>query len=177
MSQEKRLVKRLPFVVSPRLEPIVETIGSDESGKIEIERRGFLSVAEKAFAGAALSGDDSIASVRRLAFKVSRETGKEFAEVIADISQGASAEYLSEYSQELDLVLNSMSQYQERRAIIAATTLLIYRIDSSWSIDDTLSLHPDIRDGLHLLFEDEERKSTDALEKEKVKGCKDSEGK
>jgi hypothetical protein len=50
----KKKAVRLPFVVAPRLEPIVETVGTDESGKIEIIRRGHLTVAEKAFISAAL---------------------------------------------------------------------------------------------------------------------------
>jgi hypothetical protein len=32
---------KLPFVVEPRLKPIIEEIGSEESGKIQIERRGY----------------------------------------------------------------------------------------------------------------------------------------
>ena len=166
-------VKRLPFVVSPRLESIVEEVGSEESGKIEIERKGFLTVAEKAFSGAALAGDDSISALRRLAFRVSRETGKGPEEVMTSISQGAVDDYLAPYMEEVEGVLAMMTQYQERRAIIAATTLLTYRVDSTWTIDDTLALHPDLRDDLHLLFEDEEAKNTEALTSMKDETGKD----
>ena len=40
---------KLPFVVEPRLKPVTELVGTEDSGKIEIERRGFLSAGEKAF--------------------------------------------------------------------------------------------------------------------------------
>jgi len=157
-------VKRLPFVVSPRLEPILEVLGSEESGQIEIERKGYLTVAEKAYSSAALAGDESIGSVRRLAFKISRATGIEVQKVLSDIGAGGLEEYFEPYREELDMCLGFMAQYQERRAIIAATTLLVYRIDRDWDIEDTLALHPDIRDALHLLFEEEEQKNTEALE-------------
>jgi len=168
-------VKRLPFVVSPRLEPIVEVIGSAESGQIEIERKGYLTVAEKAYSSAALAGDESVGAVRRLAFKISRATGTDVQIVLRDISAGGLEDYFTAYREELDLCLGFMAQYQERRAIIAATTLLVYRVDRDWDIDDTLALHPDLRDSLHLLFEEEEQKNTEALEE--LKDDKVEEGK
>ena len=39
----------LPFVVEPRRKPIVERVGNEESGVIEIERRGYLTTGEKTF--------------------------------------------------------------------------------------------------------------------------------
>ena len=94
-----------------------------------------------------------------------RETGVEVEQVMRDISTGGIDGYLVPYTTEIEDVLSMLATYQERRAIIAATTLLVYRVDPSWDIEDTLALHPDLRDALHLLFEDEENKSIEALEK------------
>ena len=53
---------KLPFVVEPRLKPVLETIGSEDSGKIQVERRGYLTAGEKAFVGSSVSSND-VASV------------------------------------------------------------------------------------------------------------------
>lgn len=163
MSVSKR-VKRLPFVVSPRLEPVTETLGTKESGQIKIERKGYLTVAEKAYSKAALQGDESIGAIRRLAFRVSRETGKDIQDVLRDVTTGGLDSYLEPYGEEIEGCMTLMTSYQERRAIIAATTLLVYRVDPEWGIDDTLAMHPDLRDALHLLYEEEEVKNIEALE-------------
>ena len=40
---------KLPFVVAPKLKSKIETLGTEVSGKIEIERKGYLTVGEKGF--------------------------------------------------------------------------------------------------------------------------------
>ena len=50
---------KIPFVVQPNLKPVKEQVGTETSGKIEIERRGYVTVSEKAFVQAATEGDDS----------------------------------------------------------------------------------------------------------------------
>ena len=67
--------KGLPFVVQPRLQPIVEQVGTEESGIIEIERRGYLSVAEKAIAQQAVGGDDSVRKMYVLGGRIARDAG------------------------------------------------------------------------------------------------------
>ena len=52
--------KGLPFVVQPRLAPVIEQVGNEESGIFEIERRGYLTVAEKAMVQQATQGDESV---------------------------------------------------------------------------------------------------------------------
>ena len=79
--------KGLPFVVQPRLKPVIERIGSEESGVFEIERRGYLSVAEKAIAQQASGGDDSVRQLYVLAGRIARETGRQQAEVVQDLSE------------------------------------------------------------------------------------------
>ena len=52
--------KGLPFVVQPKYEPILERVGTDESGIIEIERRKYLTVQEKAIVQGAMEGDTTM---------------------------------------------------------------------------------------------------------------------
>ena len=157
---------RLPFVVAPRLEPVMELIGSAESGQIEIERRGYLTVAEKSFMSAATANDNTTSLLRGLAFKISRETGHSQMDVMEDISklETAKESYLDPYIGEILEAMTKMVEFQHRRGIIAATCLLMYRIDRNWTVDDTMELHEDIRIGLEKLYEDEEAKNLEALE-------------
>jgi len=61
---------KLPFVVQPRLKPIIETVGTEESGKIEIERRGFLSVAEKSMCQGMLQDSKGVNAVQAIARRI-----------------------------------------------------------------------------------------------------------
>lgn len=181
----KKKAVRLPFVVAPRLEPITEVFGSEESGKIEVIRRGYLTVAEKAFVSAALSEDTAIRDLRATAMDIARKTGKNQAEVLSDITKPESLpDYLEPYSKDILIAIGGLMDYQERRAIVAATCMLVYRVDRGWTIDDTLELHTDLRDALAALYEDEEMKNLEALENhykvtrdDKVVGGDSDEGK
>ncbi len=162
---EKKAV-RLPFVVAPRLEPIMDVVGSAESGQIEIERRGYLTVAEKSFMSAATSNDNTTSLLRSLAFRISRETGRSQMEVMEDISglEATGESYLDPYIGDILDGMTKMVEFQQRRGIIAATCLIMYRIDRNWTVEDTMELHDDIREGLERLYEDEEAKNIEALE-------------
>lgn len=153
---------KLPFVVAPRLQPIKELIGSEDSGQIEIERRGYLTVAEKNFTQGALAGDDSISAMHALASKIARKEKKDQATVMVDFSRNE-APYLEKYASEVSSVLVGMLAYQEKFKIVAGTSLLLSRISAEWSIEDTIELHPDILDGLVKLYEEEDRKCIDKL--------------
>lgn len=153
---------KLPFVVTPRLQPIKELIGSDESGKIEIERRGYLNVAEKAFAQGAISGDDSIAMMHDLVNKIAKETKRPAQEIFGDLGK-ANKKYLDPYSEEIARVSRAMLSYQEKYRLVVSTALLSSRVNPAWEAGDTVELHPDIIDGLVALYEDEERRSIEAL--------------
>ena len=67
-----RKKKGLPFIVQPRLKPIIEIVGTEESGQIEIERKGYLTVSEKAIVQASMKSDDSLATTMRVAAKIAQ---------------------------------------------------------------------------------------------------------
>lgn len=161
----KKKVK-LPFVVSPRREPILEVIGSQESGQIEIQRKGYLTVAEKSFIQQASASDETVGRLNRLAGQIARKKGVQAQEVIQVLGSGDfSSELLSGYESEVDDIVTAMSTFEERRKIVAASCLLYFRVSTDWAIEDTLDLHPDLVDGLYDLFMEEDAKSVEAFEK------------
>lgn len=157
---------RLPFVVAPRLEPKLIRVGSAESGQIEIERRGYLTVAEKSFMSAATANDNTTSLLRSLAFRIARDTGRSQTEVMEDIGsiETTKETYLDPYIADILEAMTQMIEFQQRRGIIAATCLIMYRIDRNWTVEDTMELHDDIRRDLERLYEDEEAKNIEALE-------------
>lgn len=160
---------KLPFVLAPRRTPVKVLIGSEESGKIEIERRGYITGGEKAFMGQALSNDTSMNSVLTLTRKISKETGIDletaYQYLIAAIT-GESAkvkskkvydEVCEKYADELTEVLQAMADVNQREVILKATCMVMYRIESSATINDVMELHEDIIHGLAKFYDEEER--------------------
>ena len=169
-----RKKKGLPFVVQPRLEPIVERLGTEESGVIEIERRGYLTVAEKSITQGGLQGDASVRKMYSLAGRIARETSRQQSEVASDLIQGDRPEYLDPWDEEIGDCLVEMMAFQERVSIIQATALIMCRIDASWTVDQTMELNPDLVTELALFYTEEDAKTIDALEAaaaEKGKGA------
>ena len=68
---------KLPFLVEPKRQPIMERLGNEESGVIELPRRGYLTVAEKSFVQQGTSGDSAILAMQRLAARVAKQTGNQ----------------------------------------------------------------------------------------------------
>ena len=164
MAKKKKVT--LPFVVAPRREPITELIGTEESGQFEIQRKGYLTVAEKSFIQQASASDETIGRLNRLAGRISKEKGVQAQEVITELGAGNfGCELLSGYETEVDDIVTVMSTFEQRRKIVAASCLLYFRISSDWSIEDTLELHPDLVDALYILFAEEDLKSVEAFEK------------
>lgn len=161
----KKKVK-LPFVVAPRRKPILELVGNEESGQFEIQRKGYLTVAEKSFIQQAAASDETIGRLNRLAGRIAKEKGVQQKEVIEGLSSGDfSSDLLIGYEAEVDDIVTIMSTFEQRRKIVAASCLLYFRISQDWSIEDTLDLHPDLVDDLYALFTDEDAKSLEAFEK------------
>lgn len=156
----------LPFVVAPRREPITELIGNEDCGQFEIQRKGYLTVAEKSFIQQASASDETIGRLNRLAGRISKEKGVQAQEVITELGSGNfSSELLVGYEAEVDDIVTVMSTFEHRRKIVAASCLLYFRISSNWAIEDTLDLHPDLVDALYVLFTEEDSKSVEAFEK------------
>ena len=160
---------KLPFVVAPRLNSRIEILGSEASGKIEIERKGFLTVGEKAFIANASSQDDILRLVLKLAnavskqYKISQQDA--YQAVVDSITDPASCKYtiMDEHPAEIAELTNMMMAQEQKKSLMMAYCLLLYRVDETIEIDDVIGLHEDLVDDLVKLFHDEENKSTERL--------------
>lgn len=165
----------LPFVVAPRHEPIMHECGSEESGKIEIKRRGYLTVAEKSFMQQAVAGDETIATLHRLAGKIGTKAGLQTSEVMEILGQGdLNHPALAGFETEITDVMSMMSTYEQRTKAVAAACLVFFRISNDFGIEDVMELHPDIVDDLYLLYLMEDQKSTEGFEVEEEAPKSDS---
>lgn len=177
---------KLPFVVEPRREPILELIGSEESGQIQVERRGYLTTGEKAFVQQVQQYDDASTDVvsltRRVARKYSLGMDRAYTLVLRIVTgavgleeEGESAkdggqDYAElaekieeEYATDLTNVIKALSAGQIREELVYATCMLRYRIDSTFDIEDVTRMHPDLISGLATLYREEERRSVEAF--------------
>ena len=159
-----RKKKGLPFVVQPRLEPIVERLGTEETGIIEILRKGYLTVAEKSITQGALNGDVSVRNMYALAGRIGRETGKPQAVVAKDLIEQDREEYLDPYAEEISDCIMEMVAFQQRVSIIQATALIMCRIDTDWTVEETMEMNPELVADLALFYSEEDSNTTDALE-------------
>lgn len=162
MSAKKR--RKLPFVVEPRFEPITERIGNDELGVIEIRRQGYLTVAEKAFIQAANQGDGTFARINSIAHKISERANCTPNAVLDALQSGDLDPVMFDGSEEeLAEIVQLMTIYNEKAGLINATAMIVYRLDPSWTMDDSLEMHPSLVAQLSALCQDEEAKNTDVL--------------
>lgn len=166
------MTMKLPFVVQPRLSPILDTVGSEESGKIQIERRGYLTSGERAFMSQARNADDTssklVALARKAAAKFKLDLSKAYELVSKAISGNTEndpkvAKIEEFFPDELSDVFRALTSSQAKESILQATCLMIYRVDAEWTIQDTMALHPDILEGVATLYVDEESRSIEAL--------------
>ena len=149
----------LPFVVQPKIDKYMDVIGTETGGKIEIERRGYLSVSEKAIVQGAAGSDPAMSEIYTLSSVVARAKKKKPTQVLKDMMQQERPAYLAEYDGEISQKLLALVAYQEKVAIIQATALLMNRIDPEWTVEKTLELHPELIEELSKFYSEEEAKS------------------
>ena len=161
-----RKKKGLPFVVQPRLEPIIERVGSEESGMIEIARKGYLTVAEKSIIEQATNdvseSGELIAAVKAIA----KAEGMPVADVFEQLQGEAGQDLLVKYSQEVAIAASAGQSQQTKIRVVAATALILCRIDPEWTVEQSMELHPDLLDGLYELYLDEDSRSLAAFNQE-----------
>ena len=159
-----RKKKGLPFLVQPRLAPVMTEVGNEESGILEIERRGYLNVAEKSYTQSIAASDDSVTAMQRFLTKVARETGMEHNEVLQALGQAEIPANLLAYEEDFTKIANNMTAFQSQYQLVAAQSLIVSRLDPEWTIEQTMDLHPDLIADLHQLYQEEEAKILDELE-------------
>lgn len=165
---------KLPFIVNPRLQPIIERIGSDEAGYIEIERRGYLTAGEKTFVQQIQQQDTGtiklIALSRRIASERSVTLEKAYEMVMAIMSgknKSKAAEAIeAEYAVEFQETLSELANARARESLVHAACMLMHRVSAEIEFSEIGKLHPDIIDGLAQLYADEDIKSVERLERD-----------
>jgi hypothetical protein len=165
----------LPFVVEPRRKPIIERIGSEESGIIEIERRGYLTTGEKSFVQQVQQLDDSATEIVTLSRQVARRHSlgmdKAYNMVLGIISgatlleedQALGADIEQEFAKELTAVVRGLAISQSREELVLAACMIRYRVNSDFEIEEISKVHPDIISGLAKLYRDEDKRSVEAF--------------
>lgn len=165
----------LPFVVQPRRQPIIELIGSEDSGKIEIKRLGYLTSGEKSFVQQVQQYDGGTSEIVTLSRRVARQCGtsmdKSYNLILAIISGNSGDEEDSEiidrieveFAEELTGIVRGLSTTQLREDLVMAACLIKYRIDPDFEIADIAGIHPDLISDLAMLYRDEERRSIEAF--------------
>ena len=160
---------KLPFVVAPKVNSRIETLGTDVSGKIEIERKGFLTVGEKGFMANVNSQDAVLKAVMKLSRQVSKQYGigqqEAYQEVVNAVTDPQSTHFpvFDDYSSEIAELTNQMMQQEQRKTLMMAFCMLLYRVNDELEIDDVIDLHEDLVGELAQLYLDEESKSLDRL--------------
>lgn len=161
----------LPFVVQPKLKPIIEQVGTEESGIIEIQRRGYLTAAEKAFVQQIQQQDGGTLQLVALSRRIAREKkigiDKAYENVIKILTGEANsklaAEIEADYAEDIQRAVNEIGASRAKEDIIYAACLVIHRIDDKFSLEEIVKLHPDLISGLANLYREEEVKSIDKL--------------
>jgi hypothetical protein len=166
----------LPFVVQPRRQPILERIGTEESGQIEVERRGYLTAGEKAFVQQVQQFDNGTTEIVTVSRRVARKHGlgmdKAYNLVLAIISnattedQDLAGQIEEEFAEELTNVVKGLSAGQVREELVMAACLLKYRVNPDFEISEIATIHPDLISGLAELYRDEDKRSVEAFKKD-----------
>ena len=163
---------KLPFIVEPRMKPVIEVLGTEVSGKIEIERKGYLTAAEKAFTQAQSSQDDVTQEVVKLCRKIGVDLKIDMQKAYKTLTDCMQAEgetklhqTVSErYAEEMGEILAAMNAAAGRTTILNALCMLLYRVDPKIDAAVVMELHPDLLEALDELYRDEEMRSVDRLE-------------
>lgn len=161
-----------PFVVGPKHTPIIEKLGSEDAGYIEIPRRGFLSVGERAAMQQAIAVDNSsqrlLSLVRSCANHYSIDMEEAYKSVVSAMSTrvdgGKHVEDISvTFADELDSVTSAMSSAQAHQQLVKAYVLLAFRVSDEIEFEQVADLHPDLLQALVDLYDDEDNKSVSRL--------------
>jgi hypothetical protein len=167
-------VANLPFVVKPRLAPIIEEIGTPESGIILVERRGYLTTGERNTVQQYLQSDSSATIMIKLARAAARKYDVPLDKAYAGVSSAMSGsclvgdkicnDILNDFAEEIQDVMTELMQVQARMEMVQALALITQRVDPSFEVAKITEIHPDIIDQLSKLYQDEENKSVERLE-------------
>ena len=168
-------IRKLPFVLQPSFTPEEVVVGTEESGQIEIERRGYITVGEKSLTQQALSGFVARSRFYALLAAIAEMEDKSPDEVYEDFASSSNPDYLDDWQGDLAKCVSDLSVETIKRRTIYATAILISRVDPEWTVDDTMQLNSSLVEAIADFYEKEDKgvlesvtsgsKSTGAKEK------------
>jgi hypothetical protein len=162
-------MSKLPFVVAPKVNSRIETLGSEISGKIEVERKGFLTVGEKSFMANVNNQDNVLQAVMKLSRSVAThyKLGQQdaYQQVVLAVTEPEKCSHpvYDEFGAEIADLASLMLVTEQKKQLMMAFCMLLYRVDDSLTMDDIIDLHEDLIEALAQLFMDEEAKSLERL--------------
>lgn len=175
---------KLPFVVEPRRKPEVVTLGTEDSGTIEIVRKGYLTAGEKSFMQVQGSSDEVVSGLLSLAreiakeFKIDTQKAYALANQALQNEQGEKVIKIWEkFGENLDQIYSTMVKQEAMSRITKCYCLLLYRISSDIELDEVNDLHEDLISDLVDLYDKEDSKSTERLNRELSLNAKDQDEK
>lgn len=162
---------KLPFVVAPRIKPVVERVGDEECGILEVERRGYVTTGEKAFVTSQLSDDVAtrgvVALCRKIATKFKCDMSEAYDAVTEIITTGVKSKIAvkaaNEFEEEISKLLSEMMTSDQQRKLVQAYAIIVHRIDADYSVDQLTDLDPRLVDALSAFYTSEENKSMEKL--------------
>jgi hypothetical protein len=161
-------MKGLPFLIQPKKKFEPYRLGTEDTGFLEIERRGYLTVSEKAFVDAVTQSSDGVASMIRLANRASGKYGvtveAAYTGVMAAMGQGAktklSTNIQQDFADDISEVISAMTDAAQKRSIACATILIQSRINKDWSVDDTLEMDPELLEEFVRFYDMEDQRDS-----------------
>lgn len=165
-------LSKLPFVVQPKAKPVMQKVGSEEAGVIEVPVRGYLTTGEKSFVQQTMSTDDSTLEIVKLSRQVSAKYNMGLDEAYQFVIRVISGQENSEtgreisieFSHDISKILTAMVLMQDKEQIVAAMVLLRYRTGIDIDFEDVIKLHPDLISGLYAVYQSEAQKDASLLE-------------
>ena len=169
---------KLPFVVAPKIEPEMVQIGNEDCGIIEIERRGYVTAGEKAFVNSQVAEDEVTSKIVSLCRKIATEFKVDMQEAYQAINslfvpgeiEGLAGRVQEEYGADVAEVLAAMIAGEERKKLVQAYCMIMYRIEGDFTAEDLSALDPQLVEALSDFYAQEEsrsvRKITEALQEE-----------
>jgi len=163
---------KLPFLVEPRKKPRMEVLGTEDSGQLEVIRRGYLTVGEKAFLQRAQQSDETtelmLAVIRQVAKEnnIGIERAHKVCMAVLDdmrIDDDLFEVVAKKHRKRFDNIVNAALASATQQATMRAMCMLVFRVDPDIGAEDLQELHPDLLKALADLCTDEENKSVERL--------------
>ena len=172
-------MSKLPFVVQPKRESVLERVGNERCGVLEIERKGYLTTGEMAFVQQQTSQDRGtemiLSLVRKVASKFKVDAQKAYDAVTVVITGRGAGSALTRkieevYSEDAAEITQALLASDQQRRLVCSYALLVYRVSEDFSIEEFMELDPELIEAIYELYEKEEGRVVEDLDNQKDEG-------